>query len=394
MIESVRVSEDAFDQLNITDSANDPTQHFYPVFIVGRDEQGGVAARRTSVCLENPSTRVSESFSITFGSLGSAADLDTQVAPDPDAPVGSGQAPWRILLGFVSWNGTRFVSVRNPTMTASRAATSVCAPARSSASATASCCARRHARVPDKAALVVDNTDGGQMRFGLHDSLRQRRAGVHREFTGRRDRRGQDPRRHRRRRAGRDRESSPMASKCRCPRGSRRRRWIRAKQRCRSRCSRASSSPRRCRRSRPNELLDAAAARLPRRSVDASSAWFAGNPPWPWRPGPWSCPASATYVVMGFVAEERLMDKMNVVTFRVHQSRAGRGGTHLAGRQADHRGRRGRERNRGADGTNARTAGADRRGSAAGCRRRLRHARCSIGRSCSPSTDGRGRTTG
>ena len=28
--ESVRVSEDAFDQLNITDSANDPTQHYLP----------------------------------------------------------------------------------------------------------------------------------------------------------------------------------------------------------------------------------------------------------------------------------------------------------------------------------------------------------------------------
>ena len=60
--ESIRVSEDAFDQLNITDSANDPTQHFYPVFIVGRDEQASAAARRTSVCLENPSTRVSESL--------------------------------------------------------------------------------------------------------------------------------------------------------------------------------------------------------------------------------------------------------------------------------------------------------------------------------------------
>ena len=37
-LETVRVGEDAFDQLNITDSANDPTQHFYPVFLAGRDE--------------------------------------------------------------------------------------------------------------------------------------------------------------------------------------------------------------------------------------------------------------------------------------------------------------------------------------------------------------------
>ena len=168
--ESVRVSEDAFDQLNITDSANDPTQHFYPVFIVGRDEQGGAAARRTSVCLENPSTRVSESYFITFGSLGSAADLDKQVVPDPDAPVGSGQAPWRILLGFVSWNGTRFVSVRHDDGGLTRRYAGV--RAGEVIGLGDSLVLRSAARtVSDKAALVVDNTDGGQMRFGLHDSL-------------------------------------------------------------------------------------------------------------------------------------------------------------------------------------------------------------------------------
>lgn len=168
--ESVRVSEDVFDQLNITDSANDPTQHFYPVFIVGRDEQGGAAARRTSVCLENPSTRVSESYFITFGSLGSAADLDKQVVPDPDAPVGSGQAPWRILLGFVSWNGTRFVSVRPDDGGFTRRYVGV--RAGEVIGLGDSLVLRSAARtVSDKAALVVDNTDGGQMRFGLHDSL-------------------------------------------------------------------------------------------------------------------------------------------------------------------------------------------------------------------------------
>ena len=168
--ESVRVGEDAFDQLNITDSANDPTKHFYPVFLVGRDEQGRAAARSTSSCLENPSTRISESFFVTFGSLGSATDLDTQVVPDPDAPVGSRPAPWRILLGFVAWSGTRFVSVRNADGGITRRYVGVRAGEVTglgdslvlrSAPRTAS----------DKAALVIDNTDGGQMRFGLHDSL-------------------------------------------------------------------------------------------------------------------------------------------------------------------------------------------------------------------------------
>lgn len=168
--ESVRVSEDAFDQLNITDSANDPTQHFYPVFIVGRDEQASPAARRTSLCQDNSSTRVQEMFRITFGSLGSAADLDKQVVPDPDAPVGSGQAPWRILLGFVNWNGTRFVSVRNDDGGITRRYVGV--RAGEVIGIGDSLVLRSAARtVSDKAALVVDNTDGGQMRFGLHDSL-------------------------------------------------------------------------------------------------------------------------------------------------------------------------------------------------------------------------------
>jgi hypothetical protein len=167
--ESVRVSEDAFDQLNITDSANDPTKHFYPVFIVGRDEQGGAADRRTSVCLEHRSTRVSESHFITFGSLGSAADLDLQVPADPDAPVGSGQAPWRILLGFVSWNGTRFVEVRHDDGGVTRRYVGV--RAGEVIGLGDSLVLRSAPRtVSDKAALVVDNTDGGQMRFGLHDS--------------------------------------------------------------------------------------------------------------------------------------------------------------------------------------------------------------------------------
>lgn len=168
--ESVRVSEDDFDQRNLTNSANDPARDFYPVFINGRDEASSAAARRNSACLENPSTRVSESFTISFGSLGSAADLDTQVVPDPDAPVGSRQAPWRLLLGYVAWDGKRFVSVRDT----DRGVTRRYAGARAGevTGLGESLVLRSAPRTgSDKAALIIDNTDGGQMRFGLHDSL-------------------------------------------------------------------------------------------------------------------------------------------------------------------------------------------------------------------------------
>jgi hypothetical protein len=168
--ESVRISEDAFSQLNLTDSANDPTRHFYPVFLTGRDEQGAAAARRTSACLDNPSTRTRETFGITFGRLGAAASLDTQVVADADAMSGTGAAPWQILLGFVSWNGTRFVAVHLADgNTTRRYAGTRAGEVIGIADALL---LRAGARTgPDKAALLIDNTGGGLMRFGLHDSL-------------------------------------------------------------------------------------------------------------------------------------------------------------------------------------------------------------------------------
>jgi hypothetical protein len=168
--ESVRVSEDAFDQLNIVDSANDPKLHFYPVFLVGKDEQGAAGGRRLSVCQDNAATRVQESFSLTFGALGSAAGLDKQIPPDPNATAGSGQAPWKILLGFVSWDGAHFIAVREADAGITRRYVGV--RAADVIGLGDSLTLRSAARtVPDKAALVIDNTDGGQMRFGLHDSL-------------------------------------------------------------------------------------------------------------------------------------------------------------------------------------------------------------------------------
>lgn len=170
--ESVRLSEDAFDQLNITDSANDPELHFYPVFLVGRDLQGAAAARRMSACLENPTTRIVEGYAIDFGTLGAAAELDLQMAPDPDAPAGTRPAPWKILLGFVSWDGLHFAAVRDEDGGIGRRY----AGARGGdvTGLGDSLVLRSAARtLPDKAALVIDNTDGGQMRFGLQDSLGQ-----------------------------------------------------------------------------------------------------------------------------------------------------------------------------------------------------------------------------
>lgn len=170
--DSVRISEDDFSQLNLTDSANDPATDFYPVLLTGRDEQGAAAARRTSACLDNPSTRTSETFRITFSRPGSATGLDAQVVADPDATPGTGAAPWQILLGFVSWNGTRFVAVQPADRTTTRRYAG--ARAGEVTGIADALLLRAGARTgPDKAALLIDTTDGGLMRFGLHDSLGQ-----------------------------------------------------------------------------------------------------------------------------------------------------------------------------------------------------------------------------
>ncbi|NHZ89625.1 hypothetical protein F2P45_11460 [Massilia sp. CCM 8733] len=170
--EAVRVSEDEFDQRNITDSANDPEQHFYPVFINGRDEQTSTTGHRNAMCLENPSARVSESFVISFGRLGTAAELDQQEVPDPDAPVGSGQQPWRLLLGYVSWNGTRFVEVRNTDISGSGITRRYVGARAGEVTGLGDSLVLRSAPRSEskKAGLVIDNTDGGQLRFGLHGS--------------------------------------------------------------------------------------------------------------------------------------------------------------------------------------------------------------------------------
>ena len=289
-----------------------------------------------SVCLENPSTRVSESYFITFGSLGSAADLDQQVVPDPDAPVGSGQAPWRILLGFVSWNGTRFVSVRTEDGGITRRYVGV--RAGEVIGLGDSLVLRSAARtVPDKAALVVDNTDGGQMRFGLHDSLRQCRARVHREFERRRDRRGQDPRRHRRRRA--DRVGRHHRRPRRAAAGGDHAGQVDSGEaslqiQVQPRFQQPASLP-------PLAAGDYwlhAAARLPRdrparRVPGALGIDLRRAPP------PLVLPGVCDYVVMGFVKRGgRLMDKMNVVTFKSTSHVLGAVMRSRAGRQAHHRG--------------------------------------------------------
>jgi hypothetical protein len=91
--EPIRLSEDLFGQLNVAESKPDLK---YPVFIRGRDQRPAASSMATSACLPGGPTRVVEGFDVTFGRVGDVA--------------GSVNGVWRILLGFVEWNGTHFTA--------------------------------------------------------------------------------------------------------------------------------------------------------------------------------------------------------------------------------------------------------------------------------------------
>lgn len=167
--ESQRLSEDLFDQLNIAESVTDPaTPPRYPVLLIGRDKAQQGSALAPSLCQDNSPTRTLESFEITFGRVGDAAGLDQQTPVELSAGIAEA-GNWQILLGFVEWDGSHFSAVTDEDNGIGRryvglVAEDVVAPAGSLTLRTA----ERHAE--DKAALVIDNENDGELRFGLQDS--------------------------------------------------------------------------------------------------------------------------------------------------------------------------------------------------------------------------------
>jgi hypothetical protein len=113
VVDAQRLSEDAFDQLNI--AINDP-QAYYPVFLFGRDEAATNSTSPLMACASTEPTRVREVADITFGRVEDAASAGNTPVTDVGAgPTGSsGNQPSRVLLGFVQWNAAikRFVTMK------------------------------------------------------------------------------------------------------------------------------------------------------------------------------------------------------------------------------------------------------------------------------------------
>lgn len=165
----IRLSEDSFDQLNVVEGNNDLEQHYYPVLLVGRDREKSASPTSVSICTSGSPARIEEGYEITFGRIGSSTGLDTQKTIDPGtgSSIGSPNG-WRILLGFVTWDGGHFAGVADSADGSSRRYAGV--RGEEVIGLGDSLTLRSAERTEsDKAALVVDNENGGEMRFGLHN---------------------------------------------------------------------------------------------------------------------------------------------------------------------------------------------------------------------------------
>ena len=170
MPEDQQLSEGLFDLVN---GARTEEDAWYPVFLVGQDEDLPPAAALTGACDVGVSSRIAEGFEITFGRLGEEAELDDQTVPEIDSgPAGApGERKSRILLGFVQWDASisRFKDVSlKPEATGPRYAGASAdeVVARGGSLALRS----RPPTQGGKPALVVDEANGGELRFGLQDA--------------------------------------------------------------------------------------------------------------------------------------------------------------------------------------------------------------------------------
>jgi hypothetical protein len=107
--EPVVLSETAF--LDVVDAGR-PAQDtdLYPVFLAGLDEERAPVSFTADRCgAGQPPTRVEEAYQIIFGKLGE--QRRTHEPPAIGDGPGDGSDPWRILLGYVTWNGTHLSGV-------------------------------------------------------------------------------------------------------------------------------------------------------------------------------------------------------------------------------------------------------------------------------------------
>jgi len=161
------LSEAEFDQENVAVGAG--KDDWFPVFLVGRDELGSVPSFGSLACTTSAPARTVENFTIQFGRPGQAAQLDDQTKKAPSDGAASGE--WRVLIGFVQWNSDigKFKAIANKDRGIGPRYAGVCADEVAARSGTL--VLRSVPRTEaGKTAVVMDDSNGGEFRFGLQNA--------------------------------------------------------------------------------------------------------------------------------------------------------------------------------------------------------------------------------
>ena len=161
--QSVSLSEAEFSQLGV--SSGQGTDSWFPVFLVGADQKTTQAPLTMGACTSSAATRISESYVITFDRPGQERKLEEQAGVG--VANGPGNGGWKILLGFVRWDGLKdgFIDLKTEVKGTGRRYAGV--QADEVAARGGSLQLRTQTKSQDKKpAVVLDETDDGQLRFG------------------------------------------------------------------------------------------------------------------------------------------------------------------------------------------------------------------------------------
>jgi hypothetical protein len=167
--EAQPLNEGLFGLLN-PDAGED---EWFPVFLVGLDEELAPTASLGGACDITAPSRVSEAFEITFGRIGEEQLLADEKAPEVgEGPGGApGDRRSKVLLGFVKWNGniSKFSEV-NPKPEGTGPAFAGVSADMVQARGGELTLRARPSTESGKPAVVVTEQDGGELRFGLQDA--------------------------------------------------------------------------------------------------------------------------------------------------------------------------------------------------------------------------------
>jgi len=164
--EAYRLPENDFDQLNV--AITDATA-LYPVLLVGRDKKAQPSAFSMGDCMVSESARQVEDYLITFRGPGEDLDLGSQQVPEISAgPDAGGTDGWMVLLGFVRWDNSikKFTGFELTSLGVGRRYAGVLAD-EVAARGGKLLLRTQPQNESGKPAVLLDETDGGELKFGL-----------------------------------------------------------------------------------------------------------------------------------------------------------------------------------------------------------------------------------